>query len=252
MKENKQTVKYLVGHYINFLPPREKEFHVDYIHDNLESAMKDWQYLCSELPKETNVEIRKQTTEFAVGRFYEQNNFDSTSEDVAKFTSVIDENVEKFASIIDQELTAIKESSVASEDVYPNTTKEEWLESTEQHKAYFQKEYEELKQDYENCSKADSTFVKAFGLPKSSFFPEPVLKEIFVDEEIISLVDGFMCGPAGLFNSKGVVSAEVQKYDNLHEMKIFLNVQAKTKNIIVYMTYKEGDKYCFRGAFVNK
>jgi hypothetical protein len=68
MKENKQTVKYLVGHYINFLPPREKEFHVDFIHDNLKSAMDDFQHLCKELPKETDVEIRKQTTEFAVGR----------------------------------------------------------------------------------------------------------------------------------------------------------------------------------------
>jgi hypothetical protein len=103
MKENKQTVKYLVGHYIKFLAPREREFHVDYIHDNLESAMKDFQHLCSELPKETDVEIRKQTTEFAVGRIYEPNNFDNMSEDVAKFTSVIDENVEKFASIFDQE-----------------------------------------------------------------------------------------------------------------------------------------------------
>lgn len=67
----KQTVKYLVGHYINFAAPREREFHVDYTHDNLESAMKDWQYLCTELPKETDVEIRKQTTEFAVGRTHD-------------------------------------------------------------------------------------------------------------------------------------------------------------------------------------
>ena len=71
MKENKPTVKYLVGHYIDFLPPREREFHVDYTHDNLESAMKDFQHLCSELPKETDVEIRKQTTEFAVGRIHD-------------------------------------------------------------------------------------------------------------------------------------------------------------------------------------
>ncbi len=88
MKENKQTVKYLVGHYINFLPPREKEFHVDYVHDNLKSAMDDFQHLCRELPKETDVEIRKQTTVFAVGRFYEPNNLDSMSEDVEKFSSV--------------------------------------------------------------------------------------------------------------------------------------------------------------------
>jgi hypothetical protein len=53
MKENKRTVKYLVGHYINFLPPREKEFHVDFIHDNLKSAMDDFQHLCRQFPNET-------------------------------------------------------------------------------------------------------------------------------------------------------------------------------------------------------
>ena len=71
MKENKQTVKYLVGHYIDFLPPREKEFHVDFIHDDEKSALADWEHLCKQLPKETDVEIRKQKTEFFVGRFYE-------------------------------------------------------------------------------------------------------------------------------------------------------------------------------------
>lgn len=160
---------------------------------------------------------------------------------------------EEFASTIDQELTAIKESSVVSEDVYPNTTKEEWLESIEQHKAYFQKQYEELKNFYENARKPDSSFVKAFGPPKISFFPElDKPKEIFVDDEVIALVDGFMCDPVGLFNSRKVEAFDEQKYDNFTEMLSFLKVQAKTKNVIVYMTYKEGDKYCFRGAFVDK
>jgi hypothetical protein len=64
------TVKYLVGHYINFLPPREREFHVDYVHNDEKSALADWEYLCRELPEQTDVEIRKQTTEFFVGRIY--------------------------------------------------------------------------------------------------------------------------------------------------------------------------------------
>ena len=64
--KNKDT-KYLVGHYIIFGPHREKEFHVDYTHDNIVDAVKDWEYLCAVLP-DTEVEIRKQTTETIVAR----------------------------------------------------------------------------------------------------------------------------------------------------------------------------------------
>ena len=64
--KNKDT-KYLVGHYIIFGPHREKEFEADYIHDDMESAMKDWKYLCEVLP-DTEVEIKKQTTETIVAR----------------------------------------------------------------------------------------------------------------------------------------------------------------------------------------
>jgi hypothetical protein len=149
-------------------------------------------------------------------------------------------------------LTAIKESSIVLENAYPNVTKEEWLESTEQHKAYFQKQYEELKRFHENVCKADSAFVKAFGPPKSSFFPELVLKDIFVDETVLSLTKGFMTGPVGLFNSRKVEAFDVQKYDNFPEMLSFLNLQAQTKDIVIYYTCKEGDKYVFRGAFVDK
>ena len=64
--KNKDT-KYLVGHYIIFGPHREKEFHVDYTHDGMESAMDDFKHLCAVLP-DTEVEIRKQTTETIVAR----------------------------------------------------------------------------------------------------------------------------------------------------------------------------------------
>ena len=63
----KQNTKYLVGHYIIFGSHRKKEFHVDYTHDDIESATGDWKHLCGVLP-ETEVEIRKQTTETIVAR----------------------------------------------------------------------------------------------------------------------------------------------------------------------------------------
>ena len=66
LMKNKDT-EYLVGHYINFGPHREKEFEADYIHDDMESAMKDFEYLCELLP-DTEVEIKKQTRETIVAR----------------------------------------------------------------------------------------------------------------------------------------------------------------------------------------
>ena len=67
MKNKEKNTKYIVGHYIIFGPHREKEFHVDYTHDDMESALDDWTHLCAVLP-DTEVEIRKQTTETIVAR----------------------------------------------------------------------------------------------------------------------------------------------------------------------------------------
>ncbi len=67
MKNKKENTKYIVGHYIIFGPLREKEFHVDYTHDDMESALEDWTHLCDVLP-EAEVEIRKQITETIVAR----------------------------------------------------------------------------------------------------------------------------------------------------------------------------------------
>ena len=57
---------YIVGHYIQY--NQSKHFHVDFTHNDLKSAMESWQHLCKELPKETDVEIHKQTTEVIVSR----------------------------------------------------------------------------------------------------------------------------------------------------------------------------------------
>ena len=57
---------YIVGHYIQYYVSRD--FHVDFTYDDLESAFNAWRHLCSELPAETNVEIRKQTTEVVVSK----------------------------------------------------------------------------------------------------------------------------------------------------------------------------------------
>ena len=62
----KPDTKYIVGHYIQYYVSRD--FHKDFEHDDLDSAMSSWRHLCAELPDETEVEIRKQTTEVVVAR----------------------------------------------------------------------------------------------------------------------------------------------------------------------------------------
>ena len=64
----KKDTKYLVGHYIQYYV--SKDFHVDFTHDDLEAAMSSFKHLCSELPHETDIEIRKQVTETVVSRNY--------------------------------------------------------------------------------------------------------------------------------------------------------------------------------------
>jgi hypothetical protein len=62
----KTKTSYIVGHYVQYYVSRD--FHVDFTHNDLESAMSSWRHLCAELPAETDVEIQKQTTEVVVAR----------------------------------------------------------------------------------------------------------------------------------------------------------------------------------------
>lgn len=66
MNTDKTDTKYIVGHYVQYYV--SKDFHVDFTHNDLKSAMESWQHLCRELPEETDVKIRKQTTETVVSR----------------------------------------------------------------------------------------------------------------------------------------------------------------------------------------
>lgn len=62
----KTKTNYIVGHYIQYYV--SKDFHVDFTHDDLDSAMSSFRHLCTELPHETDIEIRKQVTETVVVR----------------------------------------------------------------------------------------------------------------------------------------------------------------------------------------
>ena len=141
--------------------------------------------------------------------------------------------VDIFSSTISEELTAIENTFKDVESPScPDITEEQWKESMEHFKNQLIRQDENSKKEY----------------PYLDF----KLKEIFVDDEVVSFCKGFMCGPVGLFRNKKVEATYIQKYDNIYELRIFLKLQAKTKDVVIYMTYKEDDKYCFRGNFVDK
>lgn len=129
----------------------------------------------------------------------------------------------------------------------PNTTREEWDRAVGGHQKYFDDEYERLKTWYseEIKEKVGHEWIPID--PKS----EPTKTELILDEEIINMASGFMCGPVGLYNGRAV-AAETHRYPNLAEMQIFLKVQAKTQDMVLFMTFKKDNQYWFRGAFAAR
>ena len=103
-------------------------------------------------------------------------------------------------------------------ELMPDATKEEWLKAIDSQKDF-----------YNNDGRT-----------------------ILMDEEIINAAKGFFLGPVGVFNNK-VIAAEIQKFDSLDEMRIFLiNVQCKTKDMGLYVTYEDKGVCYWRGVFVDK
>jgi hypothetical protein len=129
----------------------------------------------------------------------------------------------------------------------PNATKEEWDAAMKSQEEYFEEDYEQRKKWYAEAIADPSKFDWA----PVSWRIEPTKNEIIYDEEILSMTKGFMVGPVGLYNGR-CVAAETQKYDNLAEMQIFLKVQAKTKDMVTYMAFKQDKKFIWRGTFVER
>jgi len=144
----------------------------------------------------------------------------------------------------------IKEGNEYKPIQEPDATKEEWLQSVERAKTYYSKIYNEAKEFFE--SKIYNEAKEFFDNNKDkSWCPEPVETHIILDETIINMAKGYMIGPVGLFRNK-LIEAIVQSFDNLSEMQLFLEVQSKTKDMVLYMTYEQAGKHFFRGNFVNK
>jgi hypothetical protein len=129
----------------------------------------------------------------------------------------------------------------------PNATKKEWDAAMKSQEEYFEEDYKQKKKWYAEAMTDPSKFDWA----PPSWRNEPTKTEVILDEEIVSMTKGFMVGPVGLYNGR-CIAAETQKFDNLAEMQIFLKVQAKTKDMVTYMAFKEDKKFLWRGTFVER
>ena len=83
IKQDNPNIKtnYIVGHYIR--TSTFKDFHIDFTHDDLKTAIESWQHLCRELPLETDVEIRKQTIEVVIAK-----KVDSAASNLQRFSLI--------------------------------------------------------------------------------------------------------------------------------------------------------------------
>lgn len=152
-------------------------------------------------------------------------------------------DVQDVAELVDFELTTINKQIEEGNNANPisvdDITKNEWLEAMEKFKDRYKREYTEGKKTYEEG-------------PKAEWMTKPTETNIILNDDIINAAKGFMVGPVGLFRNKAV-EAETQKFDSLAEMQIFLlNVQCKTKDMVMYMTFEQNGKYFWRGKFVNR
>lgn len=132
----------------------------------------------------------------------------------------------------------IEEGNKARPIQEPDITKEQWLGAIERHKAQYKRQFEEAKKYQEDN-------------PDNKWCLPAIETKIFVDDFITDLAKGFLVGPVGIFRNRGV-EAETQTFDSLSEMHIFLNVQSKTQDMVLYTTFEQKGKYYWRGKFVYK
>jgi hypothetical protein len=154
-------------------------------------------------------------------------------------------DVSSLSDLVNVEMTKIQEEIAEGNEAKPinepNITKRQWMESQEKHKARYEKDYNDWAEFFADEKNQDNQFVT---MPKQT--------NIIRDDKIINAAKGFMLSPVGLFRNS-LVSAETQQFDTLSEMQIFLiNVQSRTKDMVLYMTFEQGGKYYFRGTFVDK
>jgi len=164
------------------------------------------------------------------------------SMDIRNSIKESEEDITNISNLMDIEINKIEEEIKEGSEIQPiqelNATKEEWLVNIEHAKTHFKQIYEDSKKFW------DESVDKTWHI-------EPKENKILVDDEIVNIASGFMLGPVGLFRNKAV-EAVSQQFDNIHEMRTFLWIQSKTKDMVLYMCFEQDGKCFFRGNFVDK
>jgi len=112
-----------------------------------------------------------------------------------------------------------KKNDVNREHDVPNTTKKEWMTSIQ--------------------------FIEG----RTGAFTSK--KTVFIDDDIMKRVEGYMLGPVGLFNGK-CVAAQTKVFVSLQELKDWVEEESLTSDMVIYMTFEENGKYYWRGDLLNK
>ena len=76
-------------------------------------------------------------------------------------------------------------------------------------------------------------------------------KEIFIDDDIVNASKGFMTTPIGLHNGVAIEAGTWYSSDFEHFKKQCLNEASKFDSIL-YMTFKDEERYYWRGALLPK
>jgi len=92
------------------------------------------------------------------------------------------------------------------------------------------------------------TSIQAIVSARSAF---TINKNIFIDDDIINNVKGFMCGPVGVFNNK-LVEAATKIFISLQALKDWVQEESLKNDMVIYMTFEENGKYYWRGDIILK
>ena len=77
-------------------------------------------------------------------------------------------------------------------------------------------------------------------------------ENVFVNDDVMKHMKGYMVGPVGIFNNKGIEATTHQSFNTLDELKEWVTKTASQKDMVIYMTFEKnnGSSYHWRGTLV--
>jgi hypothetical protein len=102
--------------------------------------------------------------------------------------------------------------------------------------------------EIENISKNE--WLDFIASAQKSFKSSIIKENVFVDDDVINNTKGYMLGPVGIFNNKGVQATDHHSFNSLDELKTWVEEKSQKHDMVIYMTYENNNKYHWRGALV--